>query len=701
MKFSNIEINNFRQYYNSVYVDLETNDERNIVIIGGRNGYGKTNFLLSIVWCLFGDKISQIDENFKKEIQKEKNYSSFMQQSINWTAKKENKTKFFVSITISDIELPELRVLNSNTNSIVIKRTFDVASMNETLSITDVTSNLEIFDDESDKVNFINDYIIPIDAAKFVFFDAEKIAEIANLSIKDEGSFINDALGKILGLDTYETLIEDIEFYINSLKKEGASKNLQEQIINNEKAIEISEDQINKLEEENAESLKKIDDLKKDIREYDDVILKHSKKGNSTFDRNAIIIEIDKLKAKEVELNERFNELSEIIPLAILTGKLEEVKEHLEIQEKNELSQNSSKENSDKIENFIELLFNKPPEPENSTMSLKDKMFYYEKAQTLGSQLFKENGEYTELEFEHDLNNSEKKLIADAINLVNTQSKDLFKTTIEEFNEIKVKLSDLNKTLSKVDADLEDELILEYSSKKETADYNITEKNRQIGENNQQITKLRSDIVRLNQQLVTLVKKVDINEQNKLKIQKSNQYIDVLHQFLDEQKNKHKDSLEETILSELKILMHKLNSEPNQTKFIEDVKVTILASGQGMKITLFDQDDIEIRKESLSSGEKQIYISCLIKAILKESIKSLPIFIDTPLGRLDEEHRDSITKKYYPALSEQVVLFSTNSEITPKRFKEISGNISKSYLLFNDGVNTNLKSGYFNTISND
>ena len=701
MKFSNIEINNFRQYYNSVNVDLETNDEKNIIIIGGRNGYGKTNFLLSIVWCLFGDKISQIDENFKKEIQKEKNYSFFMQQSINWTAKKENKTKFSVSIKISDIELPVLRTLHSNTDSILIKRTFDISSMNETLSIVDVSSNLEVFDDESDKINFINDYIIPIDAAKFVFFDAEKIAEIANLSIKDEGSFINDALGKILGLDTYETLIEDIEFYINNLKKEGASKNLHEQIINNEKAIEISEDQINNLEEESAERLKEIDDLKKKIRGFDNLISQHSKQGNSTFDRNTLIIEIDKLKAKEVELNERFNELSEIIPIAILTGKLEEVKEHLEIQEKNEFLKNSSKENSDKIENFIELLFNKPPEPDNSTMSLKDKMFYYEKAQTLGSQLFKENSEYSELEFEHDLNNSEKKLIADAINLVNIQSKDLFESTIEEFNEIKVKLSDLNKTLSKVDADLEDELILEYSSNKETAEFNITEKNRRIGENNQQIIKLRSDIVRLNQQLVTLVKKVEVNDQNKLKILKSNQYIDVLNQFLDEQKNKHKDSLEETILSELKILMHKLNSELNQTKFIENVKVTILASGQGMKITLFDQDVNEIRKESLSSGEKQVYISCLIKAILKESVNNLPIFIDTPLGRLDEEHRDSITKKYYPELSEQVVLFSTNSEITPKRFKDISGNISKSYLLFNDGVNTSIKSGYFNTISND
>jgi DNA sulfur modification protein DndD len=334
-------------------------------------------------------------------------------------------------------------------------------------------------------------------------------------------------------------------------------------------------------------------------------------------------------------------------------------------------------------------------------MSLKDKMFYYEKAQTLSSQLFKEDDLYTELAFEHDLNNSEKKLISDAINLVNAQSKEFFDSTIEEFNEIKVKLLDLNQTLSKIDADLEDDLILEYSAKKETAEYGIAEKNRRIGENNQQIIKLRSDIVRLNQQYITLVKKVNINEQNKLKIQKSNQYIDVLNQFLDDQKNLHKDSLEKTILSELKILLHKLKGELNQTKFIEDVNVIILAAGQGMKITLFDQDDNEIRKESLSSGERQIYISCLIKAILKESVRNLPIFIDTPLGRLDEEHRDNITKKYYPSLSEQVILFSTNSEITPKRFKEIAGNISKSYLLCSDGINTSLISGYFNTMSND
>ena len=704
MKLSNIEINNFRQYYNSVSIDLTTNSDQNIILIGGRNGYGKTNLLLSIVWCFYGEKISQIDDNFKKEIQKEKNYSSFMQQSINWTAKKENKDIFSVSILVSEIELPELNRLNSNSESVMITRTFNVVSMNEQLSIFDPISNIEIFDDEADKINFINDYIIPIDAAKFVFFDAEKISEIANLSIKEEGSFINDALGKILGLDIYDTLIEDIEFYINNLKKESATKNLQEQIIDRENAVKLSENKIsgeNGLEEKNAEFQKKIDDLKKEIRKYDTLISKHSKQGNSIFDRDKTLSEIEKLKIKELELSEKFNELTEIIPLAILTGKLEAVNEHLDIQEKNELSQNSSRENSEKIENFIELLFNRPPEPENSSMSFKDKHFYYEKAQNLGSELFSNIGDYQELEFEHDLNNAEKNLISDAINLVNSQSKDLFDTTTKEFNELQIKLSELNKILSKVDADQEDDFILETIAEKETAEHKITSHNIAIGENKEQVRKLQKDILRLKQELTGFVKKVDVNAQNKLKIKESQKYIDVLNSFLEEQKSKHKDSLEKTILRELKILMHKLGSEENSSKFIEDVRVTILASGQGMKITLLDQDDNEIRKESLSSGEKQIYISCLIKAILNESIQSLPIFIDTPLGRLDEEHRDSITKKYYPALSEQVVLFSTNSEITPKRYKDILENISKSYLLFNDGANTNLKKGYFNTASND
>lgn len=698
MKFKEININNFRQYYGNVFIDLDTNAEKNIVIIGGRNGYGKTNLLLSIVWCLYGDKISQVDDNFKREIQKEKNYSLFMKQSINWSAQKENKNNFSTELTISEIELPEIKSISTKIEAIKIKREFDVLSMEEKLSIIDKETNKELFDDEVDKINFINDYIIPLDAAKFVFFDAEKISEIANLSIKEEGSFLNDALGKILGLDTYEDLIEDLNDYANNLKKEGASKNIQEQIIDREQAIKIAKNEIEQFEEENAEKQKDIDELKKEIRTFQNLISQHSKQGNSTFDRQGIIDNIGKLRSKENELEERFGELSEIIPLAMLTGKLEEINEHIEIQDRNEISTISLKENSLKIESFIERLFNKPPEPIDSSMSLKDKMFYFEKAQTLGTELFAKENNLEDLDFEHDLNNSEKKLIEDAINLVNIQSKDLFETTIEEYNSVKIEVNKLNNTLNKIDADLEDELILEYSSKKENSERKIAEFHETIGVNKGTINKLQKDISRLNQQYQALLKKVEINQQNRLKINKSNEYLQVLKAFVHEQKELKKDSLAKNILAEMQKLMHKLNT--NNNNFITDVKVTILAEGNGMKITLYNSEDIEVKKEILSQGEKQLYISSLIKAILKESIHSLPIFIDTPLGRLDDEHIKNILLYFYPDLSEQVVILSTNNEITPKRYNDISANVSKAYLLVNNGENTNLKNGYFQGYEN-
>ncbi len=698
MKFKEININNFRQYYGNVFIDLATNAEKNIVLIGGRNGYGKTNLLLSIVWCLYGDKISQVDDNFKREIQKEKNYSLFMKQSINWSAQKENKNNFSTELTISEIELPEIKSISTKIEAIKIKRQFDVLSMEEKLSITDEKTNKQLFDDEVDKINFINDYIIPLDAAKFVFFDAEKISEIANLSIKEEGSFLNDALGKILGLDTYEDLIEDLNDYANNLKKEGASKNIQEQIIDREQAIKIAKNEIEQFEEENAEKEKDIDELKKEIRTFQNLISQHSKQGNSTFDRQGIIDNISKLRSKENELEERFGELSEIIPLAMLTGKLEEINEHIEIQDRNEISKISLKENSLKIESFIERLFNKPPEPIDSSMSLKDKMFYFEKAQTLGTELFAKENNLEDLDFEHDLNNSEKKLIEDAINLVNIQSKDLFETTIEEYNSVKIEVNKLNNTLNKIDADLEDELILEYSSKKENSERKIAEFHETIGVNKGTINKLQKDISRLNQQYQALLKKVEINQQNRLKINKSNEYLQVLKAFVYEQKELKKDSLAKNILAEMQKLMHKLNT--NNNNFITDVKVTILAEGNGMKITLYNSEDIEVKKEILSQGEKQLYISSLIKAILKESIQSLPIFIDTPLGRLDDEHIKNILLYFYPDLSEQVVILSTNNEITPKRYNDISANVSKAYLLVNNGENTNLKNGYFQGYEN-
>lgn len=695
MKISKIVINNFRQYYGNVSVDLETENNKNIVIIGGKNGYGKTNFLLSIVWCLYGDKITQIDDSFKREIQKETNYQKFLKQSLNWVSQKEGNDNFSVEVHITGIDLPD-NIKGSN-NCVLVRREYTTERLEENLYIQDVNRN-EIFTDPEDKINFINDYVIPIEAAKFVFFDAEKIASWAELSTKEEGSVLNDALGKLLGLDIYENLKEDLQTYSNNLKKEGANINVKEQIINHEKAIELNKEKIESIDLNSALNENEIKAIKNKIREYQIFLNQNSKKETTTFNRKDIFNEIKNLTDKKEDLERRFNELSELIPLAMLAGKIEEVIEQIVIQERAKNENDLSEDTKQKLDKFIEKLFNHPPEPVDGSMTFKNKIFYSDKAQGLLNNLFNISVRKTEISFELDLNNAEKELIIKTSELLRQQSKDLFESTISDFNAIQILINEKEKQIKIIDSDLQDETVLETITKKDDAERKLEKVISENGAFANQKDKLLKDNIRINQQYNILLQKSTGNQIIKNKIALAKKYIDSLQIFIDNQKKSKKDSLALNLIVYLKELMHKLKT--GNSKFIEDTKIEILPDGKGLKVSIIDSDGSEIPKESFSTGEKQIYISCLIKAILKEAVQNFPIFIDTPLGRLDHEHIENILKDYYPDLSNQVVLLATNNEITPRRFNSISSNVAKSYLIVNKNSKSYFRNGYFQSYEN-
>ena len=695
MKISSIVLNNFRQYYGSVTIDLETDGIKNIILVGGKNGYGKTNFLISIVWCLYGEKISQIDEGFKREIQKDSNYEKFKKQSLNWLSKEQGNSEFSVRIQFEEIEYPAN--LKVSDNRLLIKRVFNTQKIEETLSILN-TEGDELFSELDDKVSFINDYLIPLEAAKFVFFDAEKISSWAELSTRDEGNVLNDALGKLLGLDLFENLKDDLNIYINNLKKEGASSNLREQIDNTEQAIKLNNGKIEDIELKSALNENEIKVLKEKIKEYQIFLNQNSKKETSSINREELYNEITSLKRKKDILEKQFNDLSELVPLAILSGKIEEVIEQIELQSQSKADNEIIGEVKRKLDDFTEQLFNKPPEPEDGSMTFKNKIFYSNKAQVLLNELFDVPELDSEIDFELDLNNADKELIIKTSQLLKQQSKELFETTISDFNAVQVSISDKEKQLKILDSDLEDEMVLDTITKKDESE---REKDKIIAENGAleiQKDKIEKDNVRFNQQYTLLLQKSSGNQIIKNKTLKAKKYIDSLQTFVDNQKRSKKEALANKLLAELQKLMHKMQN--GDSSFIKDARIDILPDGKGLKVSILDSDGNEIPKESFSTGEKQIYISCLIKAILSESIQNFPIFIDTPLGRLDHEHIENILNNYYPDLSSQVVLLATNNEITPRRFNSISSKVSKSYLIVNENKKSNFKPGYFQSYEN-
>ncbi|KVK54337.1 DNA sulfur modification protein DndD [Agrobacterium deltaense] len=98
-------------------------------------------------------------------------------------------------------------------------------------------------------------------------------------------------------------------------------------------------------------------------------------------------------------------------------------------------------------------------------------------------------------------------------------------------------------------------------------------------------------------------------------------------------------------------------------------------------VTLFDAHGSVLPKSRLSAGEKQIYATAMLWALARTSGRHLPMIIDTPLARLDTEHRARLVERYFPAASHQVILLSTDTEIDGYTMELLSPYVSHSFHL--------------------
>ena len=114
-------------------------------------------------------------------------------------------------------------------------------------------------------------------------------------------------------------------------------------------------------------------------------------------------------------------------------------------------------------------------------------------------------------------------------------------------------------------------------------------------------------------------------------------------------------------------------------------------------VTLYDTHNRPLLKEELSAGEKQIYTTALLWALAKTSGKTLPMILDTPLGRLDSSHRQLLVERYFPYASHQVVLLSTDTEIKGALHSLLEPHISHTlHLAYQQSEGwTTIKDGYF------
>lgn len=102
--------------------------------------------------------------------------------------------------------------------------------------------------------------------------------------------------------------------------------------------------------------------------------------------------------------------------------------------------------------------------------------------------------------------------------------------------------------------------------------------------------------------------------------------------------------------------------------------------------TLFFRDaggDL-IGRASLSSGLKQLAATALLWAMKDAAAADdMPVIIDTPLGRIDKTNQDNLLNNYYPALSHQVIVLPTDAEIDARKRGLLSDRIAAEYRIEN------------------
>ncbi|MBQ11172.1 MAG: DNA sulfur modification protein DndD, partial [Planctomyces sp.] len=156
--------------------------------------------------------------------------------------------------------------------------------------------------------------------------------------------------------------------------------------------------------------------------------------------------------------------------------------------------------------------------------------------------------------------------------------------------------------------------------------------------------------------------------------------------FLEEATRRKVDRLSKSVSGTLKELMHK-------STLVDRVEI----DPESFQITIFDAKKRVVPKERLSEGEKQLFAISVLWGLSRAASQQLPTIIDTPMARLDGEHRQRLLTEYFPAASHQVIILSTDTEVEEEGFQAIQPSIARAYHLDYDEESrvTRIEDGYF------
>ena len=670
MWISSIELTNFKSYQHQVFTFPQPSDEKNIVLIGGMNGYGKTSVLEALYLCLYGKDAMVHLARAGLKTDEAKGYPTFLEKAFNGEAIRDGRDTMMVRVVIN----------RTKTKAVDISRKWYFRANgswinDEETLVRDVVRGVAETPRVDGKNGFhlsdlLDDILVPAHVAPFFFFDGEEVKKLADQGRVEQ---VKQGLEGLLGVVLLRALADRLRAFEN--RKRGEVDN-------------VDEDKLNQLARSLATDQEQLAELKKRVAESE--------------------AEQARLKGERQALLER------ITAAGGGGGDVATVKELVEDREQ---LNNKLKESRKKLEDMLtgELPFH---------LVSKEVLNAF-REQVLGEMRWfawdadKRSLQPRKLEFETAFLNAEKPVIqppleaeqVDAIRArIDTAWESLFypppndcadkiihtymheaerqkaidflgdlslgqgeiMELLREQNDLDSRVGDLGKKISRLEGIDRDGTLAGLKAEFQKVQDRLDRLADDGREHDRRVHTLEAHVTSQKAEYERERKKLDASSPARAIIEKSQRVQKAIDELIPALFPLKVKELGTAMTQVYKQLAHK-----DQVSKIEirDNGTTRILGNSGKEIS-FDR----------SAGENQIFATALIAGLAKVSKGEAPMIVDTPMSRLDSQHRTNILKFWTSDRTRQVILLSQDKEIDRPLLNQIKGSVSKTYLLEHSDV---------------
>lgn len=703
-----LTLNNFSSYEGVNTFDFSVEKNKPIILIGGQNGAGKTSLFTAIKVALYGPLAfgyTGTNSFYVKKIKGLINNKAF--QTYNLLSG--------VSIVIKTIKEREIVCY-----TIERKWTIEESSVTEEYNVYEGEKKLS----ESEKVLFESFILnlIPIDLFEFFLFDGEEIGNV--FSSDNYNKFLKKSIVAVCEIDDFEILYHFCKNYFGRKNTVEAQK-----VIEQYKSLKI---QVQSIEQRIEQCHNSIHSNEAKIVSLNALI----EQKQSEFIRSGGIpperaARLEKESAEYDKQRENLNRevksfFETLLPFCIMVDMIPSLEQQIQYEEKATIFEYVSNMLS---EHFIADV-------------LKDYENGEKASKTLHSAIkdrFKMSSGFVD-SIIFDLSDSERGKILHIADSVSNFDVDDLVRKIKKKNELTEKSIRIRQQLRNA---LSEEDSKKYMFEIEQARRQIELANQDIEQYNAEIDSLTDMKSAFEKETKALKEKIRGLAQDEHVLDLVNSISIIMNDLIHSRLKRIRSQLAERIVDNLQQIYRK-NNLIARIKIAEDFKFELF---QKQRLSISDLQSLitnigfkdfykavgeesidilcqyfslntpsELRtaivkcKETvdfdlykrinlsmLSKGERQIFVLSLYWAIVQVSGKQIPFVIDTPYARIDANHRAEISSKFFPNISSQVIILSTDEEITREYYNITKPFVSREYLLQNNqGDNcTAVTEGYF------